>query len=209
MSTKKGLTTKALAKATKRLLDDIPGGTTKKRKSDENVLSKKATTSLINLHEQVLKDNKALSRKINSLQKVIDDQQIKITTMGTDKSVSDPISTKETSPEEEEVDESPVNIPKSYSLFSGMEGNGTIEYESAMLEPEDEGVFESIDEFVGKNKIKIQSEAMQSTYTIDLCFFGDKPQPLNKQKFRNYMEKFEVNDYQIPDLPVTAKSLDG
>ena len=90
-----------------------------------------------------------------------------------------------------------------------MEGKGIVNYEASMLEPEDEGVFESIDEFVGKNKIQIQSDAMESTFTIDLAFFGDEPHPLNKQKFRNYMEKFEVIDYQIPDLPTSGKTLDG
>ena len=49
MATKKGLTTKALAKATKRLLEDIPAGVPKKKAKDENVLSKSAANRLISL----------------------------------------------------------------------------------------------------------------------------------------------------------------
>ena len=72
MSTKKGLTTKALAKATKRLLEDIPSGIPKKKAkiADDSILSKKAANSLIAVHEQALKDNKALNRKINNKSKL-------------------------------------------------------------------------------------------------------------------------------------------
>ena len=209
MATKKGLTTKALAKATKRLLEDIPAGVPKKKAKDENVLSKSAANRLISLHEQTIKENKSLNRKIANLQKVIDEQKIKITTSGVERSVDDPIVTKQTPPDEEEVDETPANIPKSYALFSGMSGDGIIDYRKEMEIDEDDGVLESIDEFIGKNEIVIQPEAIESTFTVDLSFFGDKPQPLNKQKFRNYMEKFEVIDYQIPDLPASSQLLKG
>ena len=152
---------------------------------------------------------KSLNRKIANLQKVIDEQKIKITTSGVERSVDDPIVTKQTPPDEEEVDETPANIPKSYALFSGMSGDGIIDYRKEMEIDEDDGVLESIDEFIGKNEIVIQPEAIESTFTVDLSFFGDKPQPLNKQKFRNYMEKFEVIDYQIPDLPASSQLLKG
>ena len=202
MATKKGLTTKALAKATKRLLEDIPSGIPKKKPKDDSVLSKSAANKLIVLHEQAMKDNKSLSKKVANLQK------IKITTSGFDRSVEDKVITKRTVPEEE-VEDTPVNIPKSYALFSGMSGDRIIDYRPEMMEIEDDGVLESVDEFIGKNNITIQQDAMESNFTVDLSFFGDKPQPLNKQKFRNYMEKFEVIDYQIPDLPASSKVLNG
>ena len=209
MATKKGLTTKALAKATKRLLEDIPSGIPKKKPKDDSVLSKSAANKLIVLHEQAMKDNKSLSKKVANLQKVVDEQKIKITTSGFDRSVEDKVITKRTVPEEE-VEDTPVNIPKSYALFSGMSGDRVIDYRPEMMEiEEDDGVLESVDEFIGKNNITIQQDAMESNFTVDLSFFGDKPQPLNKQKFRNYMEKFEVIDYQIPDLPASSKVLNG
>ena len=62
MATKKGLTTKALAKATKRLLEDITSGIPKKKPKHESVLSKSAANKLIVLHEQALKDNKSLAK---------------------------------------------------------------------------------------------------------------------------------------------------
>ena len=209
MATKKGLTTKALAKATKRLLEDIPSGIPVKKKVKEerkDTLSKGAISKVITLHEQAMKENKSLNKKVSQLTRVVDEQKVIIKAGGVDKSVDDPITTKQTTPEEEEVDDSPANIPQSLALYNSTSGDGVINYEKEMENDGDEGVLESIDEFVGKNEIIIQPEAMQSTFTVDLCYFGDKPQPLNKQKFRNYMEKFEVIDYQIPDLPASTKS---
>ena len=94
MATKKGLTTKALAKATKRLLEDIPSGIPKKKSKDESVFSKSAANKLINLHEKALKENKTLVKKIANLQKVVDEQKIKITTSGVERSVEDKIITR-------------------------------------------------------------------------------------------------------------------
>ena len=172
MATKKGLTTKALAKATKRLLEDLPSGIPSKKKAkDENVLSKSAANRLIAMHEQAMKENKSLNKKVTQLKKVVDEQKIIITSGGVDRSIEDSIITKQTTPEEEEVEDSPANIPQSYALYSGMSGDGIVDFRQEMEMDEDEGVLESIDEFVGKNGIIIQPEAMQSTFTVDLCFF--------------------------------------
>ena len=180
---KKGMTTAALAKATKRLLEsEVLLPKPKKKKNDE-------------------RENKLLLKKVGRLTKALEVQKIKMVTEGEEE---DTIETEETKPIEENVDNSVGNIPKSMSLYVSSKGDKFVDYEPGSLEPEDEGVLESIGDFVGTNKISIDPNAIQSTFTIDLCFFGDDPKPLNKQLVTNYMEKFEIIDYQIPELPVTS-----
>ena len=73
------------------------------------------------------------------------------------------------------------------------------------MEIDDKGVLEEIGKFVSSKKIEIDDHAYESTFTVDTCFFGNKQQPYNKQSVINFQEKFEIIDYQLPEIPSSKK----
>ena len=111
------MTTAALAKATKRLLEsEVLLPKPKKKKNDE-------------------RENKLLLKKVGRLTKALEVQKIKMVTEGEEISVKDTIETEETKPIEENVDNSVGNIPKSMSLYVSSKGDKFVDYEPGSLEP--------------------------------------------------------------------------
>ena len=218
---KKGLTQAQLIKATRALIeDDRPKQKAKavKKKVDNSTSFSPSLQKLVFEDIQsTKKENARLVREIKKL-KVKAETTIpvrRVISHGTESGgiKGDVINYDGEEGKEEGVDMDVSNIPRSLSnyIHSTVKDLDGKEIDQLMVgdeEEDDEGVLETIGSFVQAHEVEIGHEAYKSLFTVDTCFFGNKPQPYNSQPIENYQEKFEIIDYQLPDIP-SAKDVAG
>ena len=203
----KGLTVNQLVKATKSIVEETPGYV-KPRK----VYTKREPS--ITLHKVVIdefqaakKENAKLLKEIKKLKQGVEKQNIKVTTMGKDITWNKKDDVRQEGGEAivEDVDMDVSNLPQTLANFTHISekvGDDVIDdYFPNDGSEIDNGVLETVGDFINSNKIELDKHSYESIFTIDTCFFGSKPQPFNKQPVINFQEKFEVIDYQLPDIP--------